>query len=41
MTNRAKITMAGARSFAPSDGREDMLWDSAAPGHGLRARPNG
>ena len=40
MTNRAKITMAGARAFAPSDGREDMLWDSAAPGLGLRARPN-
>ena len=41
MTNRMKITMAGARAFAPADGREAVLWDSAAPGLGLRARPNG
>ena len=33
--------MAGTRAFAPSDGREDVLWDSAAPGLGLRARSNG
>ena len=33
--------MAGARAFAPADGREAVLWDSAAPGLGLRARPNG
>ena len=41
MTNRTKITMAGARAFAAADGREAVLWDSAAPGLGLRARPNG
>ena len=41
MGNRTKITMAGARAFAPADGREAVLWDSAAPGLGLRARPNG
>ena len=41
MGNRTKITMAGARAFASADGREAVLWDSAAPGLGLRARPNG
>ena len=41
MTNRTKITMAGARAFAAADGREAVLWDSAAPGLGLRARANG
>ena len=41
MANRTKITMAEARAFAPSGGREAVLWDSAAPGLGLRARPNG
>ncbi|MDE0004124.1 MAG: Arm DNA-binding domain-containing protein, partial [Rhodospirillaceae bacterium] len=41
MTNRTKITMAGARAFTAADGREAVLWDSAAPGLGLRARPNG
>ena len=41
MANRTKITMAGARAFVPADGREAVLWDSAAPGLGLRARPNG
>ena len=41
MTNRTKITMAGARAFAAADGREAVLWDSIAPGLGLRARPNG
>ena len=41
MGNRTKITMAGARGFAPADGREAVLWDSAARGLGLRARPNG
>ena len=40
MANRTKITMAGARAFAAADGREAVLWDSAAPGLGLRARPN-
>ena len=43
MTNKTKITMAGARAFAAvaADGREAVLWDSAAPGLGLRVRPNG
>ena len=41
MTNRTKITMADARAFAAADGREAVLWDSIAPGLGLRARPNG
>ena len=41
MTNRTKITMAGARAFAAAGGREAVLWDSAAPGLGLRERPNG
>ena len=41
MTNRTKITMAGARAFAAADRREAVLWDSVAPGLGLRARPNG
>ena len=41
MANRTKITMAGARAFAPADGREVVLWDNAAPGLGLRARANG
>jgi len=41
MTNRTKITMAGARAFMPADGREAVLWDSVAPGLGLRVRPNG
>jgi len=41
MTNRTKITMTGARAFAAADGREAVLWDSTAPGLGLRARANG
>ena len=41
MTNRTKITMAGARAFALANGREAKLWDSAAPGLGLRVRANG
>ena len=41
MASKTKITEAGARTFAPADGREAVLWDSAAPGLGLRARPNG
>ena len=41
MANRTKITMARARTFMPADGREAVLWDSAAPGLGLRARSNG
>lgn len=41
MANRTKITEAQARAFAPVNGREAVLWDGAAPGLGLRARPNG
>ena len=35
-SNRTKSTMAGERAFAAADGREAVLWDSAAPGLGLR-----
>ena len=41
MANRTKITEARARAFAPVDGREAVLWDSAASGLGLRVRANG
>ena len=41
MANRTKITEARARAFVPAGGREAVLWDSAAPGLGLRVRPNG
>ena len=41
MANRTKITEARARAFAPTDGREAVLWDSAARGLGLRVRANG
>ena len=41
MANRTKITMAGARAFQPANGRGAVLWDSAAPGLGLRVRSNG
>ena len=41
MANRTKITEARARAFAAADGREAVLWDSSAPGLGLRVRPNG
>ncbi len=41
MPNKSKITMAGAHAFAAADGREAVLWDSIAPGLGLRARANG
>ena len=41
MANKTKITMAAARAFTPADTREAVLWDSAAPGLGLRVRPNG
>ena len=41
MANTTKITAARARAFTPPDGREAVLWDSAAPGLGLRARPSG
>ncbi len=41
MANRTKITTAGAHAFASADGREAVLWDSAAPSLGPRARPNG
>ena len=41
MANRTKITEARARAFVSAGGREAVLWDSAAPGLGLRVRPNG
>ena len=41
MTNRTKITAPRARAFVPAVGREAVLWDSIAPGLGLRVRPNG
>jgi len=41
MTNRTKITMAGARAFAAAGGREAALWDSAAPGLGTGCSPRG
>ena len=41
MANKTKITEARARTFVPADGREAVLWDSAAPGLGLRVRANG
>ena len=41
MMNRKKITEARARAFAPVEGREAVLWDSAAPGFGMRVRANG
>ncbi len=41
MANKIKITGARARAFTPADGREAVLWGSAAPGLGLRARANG
>ena len=41
VASKTKITEARARAFVPADGREAVLWDSAAPGLGLRARPNG
>ena len=33
--------MAGACALTAADGRETALWDSAAPGPGMRARQNG
>ena len=41
MPNKTNITDARARAFTPADGREAVLWDSAAPGLGLRVRANG
>ena len=41
MANGTKITMTKARAFRPADGREAVMWDSAAPGLGLRAQPSG
>ncbi len=41
MTNKTKITEARARAFSPAGGRGAVLWDSAAPGLGLRVRRNG
>ena len=41
MANKTKITAARARAFMPADVREAVLWDSIAPGLGLRVRPNG
>ena len=33
--------MTRAHAFRPADGREAVLWDSTAPGLGLRAQPSG
>ena len=41
MANKIKVTEARARAFVSADGREAVLWDSAVPGLGLRARANG
>lgn len=41
MKNRTKITNEEARAFMPKDGRESVLWDTTAPGLGLRFRPRG
>ena len=41
MANGTKIAMASARTITTADGREAVLWDSAAPGLGLRDRPTG
>ena len=41
MADRTKITEVRARAFASADGRDALLRDSAAPGLGLRVRPNG
>ena len=41
MAKATKITAERARAFTAAGGREAVLWDSAAPGLGLRVRPNG
>ena len=41
MANRTMITMTGARVLAAAEGGEAVPWDTAAPGLGLRLRPNG
>ena len=41
MANGTKITMTRAHAFRSADGREAVLWDSTAPGLGLRAQPSG
>ena len=41
MANKIRITDARARAFGHVAGREAVLWDTDAPGLGLRARPNG
>ena len=41
MANGTNITLAGARAFAATDGREAVLWDSISTGLGLCARPSG
>lgn len=41
MTNKTNITEARVRPFMPADGREAVLWASAAPGLGLLVRANG
>ena len=40
MTNGTRITIAGAHAFAAAEGRDAVLWDSIAPGVGLRMRAN-
>ena len=41
MASKKRITDARARAFGHATGREAVLWDTEAPGLGLRARPNG
>ncbi len=41
MANKTKITETRTPAFVPTDRREAVLWDSAAPWLGLRARVNG
>ena len=41
MANRIRITDSRARAFGHAVGRETVLWDTDAPGFGLRVRPNG
>ena len=41
MANKVRITDARARAFDRPTGREAVLWDTDAPGLGLRVRPNG
>ena len=41
MATRTETTETLARVVAAADGRDGVLWESAAPGLGLRVRPNG